>query len=164
MLKTRNLKLIFIFVALLGSPAIFAQVQAPVQASPAAAENVSDADLQKFAEAYIGIQQENQKAQQQMAAKIEESGLELNRFNEIHKASMDPNTEVEATDDELAKHKAAVGELEKMQPALEAKMQGIIKDSGLTMEKYQAVAMSIQSNKDLQQKLQGILMKMTQQG
>ncbi|QLE01172.1 DUF4168 domain-containing protein [Galbibacter sp. BG1] len=162
MLKTKSLKIIFIFVALLGSTTIFGQVQAPQPAAPAKATNVSDADLQKFAEAYMSIQQENQKAQQQMAAKIQEEGLELERFNEIHKASMDPNTEVEATDEELAMHKAAVSELEKMQPALEAKMKGIIEESGLTMERYQTVAMSVQADQGLQQKLQGIMMKMTQ--
>lgn len=160
MLTVKRLKIALIFVAILVSVNMFAQAQPSV--TPAKAENVSDAELQQFADAYMAMQKENQQAQQVMAKTIEEEGLELDRFNEIHKASMDPNTEIEASEEEIAMHKAAITKLEKLQPEFEAKMKTIIEDSGLSLDRYQALGAAIQADQALQQKLQGIMMKNVQ--
>ncbi|MEJ4089922.1 DUF4168 domain-containing protein [Galbibacter orientalis] len=160
MLTVKRLKIALIFVAILGSVNMFAQAQPSV--TPAKAENVSDAELQQFADAYMAMQKENQQAQQVMAKTIEEEGLELDRFNELHKASMDPNTEIEASEEEIAMHKAAITKLEKLQPEFEAKMKTIIEDSGLSLDRYQALGAAIQADQALQQKLQGIMMKNVQ--
>ncbi|MCF8713672.1 DUF4168 domain-containing protein [Joostella atrarenae] len=159
MLVLKRLKIVFLFVALLGSVSAFAQVPAP---APAPAENISDAELQQFAEAYMGIQMKNQEAQQAMTTTIKDHGIALDRFNEIQQASMDPNKEVDASEDELAKHKAAIADLEKLQPKFQSQMETVITDTGLSIERYQAVASSVQASKELQQKLQGIMVKMQQ--
>ena len=95
---------------------------------------------------------------------IKDEGLELQRFNEIQEAKMNPQASVEASDEELKKHAAVIGELEKMQPELEAKMETIIEENGLTLDRYKAVAMALQQDKSLQQKFQGIMMKRQKSG
>ena len=52
--------------------------------------------------------------------------------------------------------------LEKLQPEFEAKMKTIIEDSGLSLDRYQALGAAIQADQALQQKLQGIMMKNVQ--
>ena len=51
-----------------------------------------------------------------------------------------------------------------MQPELESRMEEVINDTGLTMERYQEVAAAIQADRELQQELQAIMVKKTQGG
>ena len=43
-------------------------------------------------------------------------------------------------------------------------MAGIIEDHGLTLDRYKAVAMALQQDKELQKKFQGIMMKKQTEG
>lgn len=154
MLKSVKLNL-FLFLATLGTISMSAQTEA---------KKVTDQELNKFANAYQAVQVENQKAQQEMVAMIEESGLDVEKFQNIQKAQMDPNTEVEATEKELTAHKQVMAEIQAMQPKLQSEMEGLIKKQGLTMQRYQEVAAAIQTNQELQQQLQAIMMKKQTQG
>ena len=154
MLKSVKLNL-FLFLATLGTISMSAQTEA---------KKVTDQELNKFANAYQAVQGENQKAHQEMVAMIEESGLDVEKFQKIQKAQMDPNTEVEATEKELTAHKQVMAEIQAMQPKLQSEMEGLIKKQGLTMQRYQEVAAAIQTNQELQQQLQAIMMKKQTQG
>ena len=154
MLKSVKLNL-FLFVAMLGTLGMSAQT---------ASKDVSDQDLNKFADAYQAVQMENQKAQQEMMVIIQDNGLEVARFQEIQQAQTDPNTKLDATEKELASHKAIIDNFQKMQPELESRMEEVINDTGLTMERYQEVAAAIQADRELQQELQAIMVKKTQGG
>ena len=154
MLKSVKLNL-FLFLATLGTISMSAQTEA---------KKVTDQELNKFANAYQAVQVENQKAQQEMVAMIEESGLDVEKFQNIQKAQMDPNTEVEATEKELTAHKQVMAEIQAMQPKLQSEMEGLIKKQGLTMQRYQEVPAAIQTNQELQQQLQAIMMKKQTQG
>ncbi|SDX44619.1 DUF4168 domain-containing protein [Aequorivita viscosa] len=148
MFKSLKLKSLFLFVTVLGSVASFAQ------------ENeVSDAELNKFADAYINMQMQNQEAQQEMIAIIQNEGLKVERFSEIDQATMDPNKESDATPAELKMHANATDKMKKMQPALEKKAIEGIESKGLTFERFQELATVIQQDQSLQQRLQDILMK-----
>ncbi len=114
--------------------------------------DVSDADLDKFAKAYPQVQQENQKAQKKMAGVIEGEGMELQRFNEIQRAKMQ-NKEADVTKDEEKQVKKITSKLDKLQPELQKKVQGAATSTGLSIEKFQKIAIAIQSNPDLQKKL-----------
>lgn len=99
----------------------------------------------------------NQEAQKEMMTVVQEKDFELQRFNEIHQANMDPEKEIETTDAEDKKYKAVVSELEEMQPELQKKMQEVISESDLSMERYQQLAMALQSDAALQQRLQAMM-------
>lgn len=122
-------------------------------------EKVSDAQLQKFAEAYQTVQQVNQQIQQEMVTAIEAEGITAKRFNEIYQAEMDPEVEADATEDEMVKQKAALKKIEGMQGGVQEDMQNKIKEKGLTLEQYENIGAQLQNSPELQKKLQGILMK-----
>ncbi|WP_416441776.1 DUF4168 domain-containing protein [Leeuwenhoekiella sp. A16] len=162
--KNNILKLV-LAGALIGGMSLTTQAQeTTAPAATTAATEVSTAELNKFADAFKEVQVENQTAQQEMMGIIKDKGLNIQRFNEIQKSTMDPNSKLEVTDEEMKMHAAIVGELEKMQPELETKMEAIIEDSGLTLDRYKAVAMALQNDKGLQQKFQSILMKKQTEG
>jgi len=149
MLKSINFKSVFLFIAMLGTIGLSAQTEA---------KKVTDEELNNFADAFQEVQMENQKVQQEMMTMIQENGLDVNRFQEIQKSQMDPNSTAEVTEKEMTAFKTVMSKIEKMQPELQAQMAEIIKKKGLSMERYQEVGAAIQADAGLQQKMQTMMM------
>jgi hypothetical protein len=118
-----------------------------------AQEKISDENFDKFVEVFQTIQQENNKAQMEMASIIEGEGLTTQRFNEIFQADQNPQKESDATAEEKKQHAAAMVKLEAKNKELQKKMEGMIESAGLTMEQYQNIYKKIQTDQELQQKL-----------
>ncbi|SDZ94099.1 DUF4168 domain-containing protein [Psychroflexus halocasei] len=116
--------------------------------------SVSDADLDKFVDAYTAVQQESQKVQQEMMSVIQEAGLEPQRFNEMYEASMTEGKEVEATADEQKKFDKAMADIKMKQASVQEDMEKKIKEAGLDMMTYQGIMQKLQTSPELQQKLQ----------
>lgn len=143
----------------MGSAPLVAQTTQP-EAMPQQSQekiDVSDAELGKFADAFKQVQVISQQAQVQMAKTVEDEGLDVERFNEIHKASIDPNAETDTTPEELEKHKAIIAGLDTMQKDFEQNITKIIENQDISVERYQQVAMALQTDADLQQRLQKML-------
>ncbi|APS40118.1 DUF4168 domain-containing protein [Salegentibacter sp. T436] len=158
MIKSKKIAGLLFAFALLGSASVFAQTQQlPQQQQQTVDIDVSDEELSKFADAYQKIRMVNQQAQQEMAKKVEDSGFDIQRFNEIHQASLDPNTEVDATEDELTKHKEVVSEIEGMQGEFQKEMENAISEEGLDVARYEKIAMALQTDTELQQRLQQLM-------
>ncbi|TDN81581.1 uncharacterized protein DUF4168 [Salegentibacter sp. 24] len=156
MIKMKRIASLLFAFALLGSATIIAQNQQLPQ-QQAVEIDVSDQELSKFANAYQRIRLVNQKAQQEMVKKVEGSGFEIKRFNEIHQASLDPNTEIEVSADEKEKHKAVVAEIESMQGKFQEQMENAITEQGLEVERYEKIAMALQTDTELQQRLRELM-------
>lgn len=118
---------------------------------------VNDAELTEFAQVFQQMRMINQKAQQEMVAVVQDEEFELQRFNEIHQAKMNPNKEVETSEEEDKKYELVVAELETIQPKFQKKMQEVISESELSMERYQQLAMALRTDQELQQRLQAIM-------
>lgn len=142
--------LLFLFA--IGTASVAAQ-STNMQAQQQKVE-VSDAELTEFAEVFQKMRMLNQQIQQEMMAVVKEKDFELQRFNEIHQAKMDPEKDIETTDKENKKYDAVVSELETIQPEFQQKMQTVIQDSDLSMERYQQLAMALRSDAELQKRLQ----------
>jgi hypothetical protein len=113
---------------------------------------VNDQDLEKFVVIYKQVQVENENFQEGMVEKIEAEGMDVQRFNEIHNAQMNPQVETDASESELQTHKEIVEVLEKEQTVFQEKVSKIIVKEGLTLEKYQEIFAALQSDQNLQQK------------
>lgn len=150
MFKSMKFKSLLFLFALMGSTLTFAQ-------------DISDTQLAQFADAYIKVQEENEKAQHEMIAVVEKEGLEIERFSAIQQAAMDPSQESNVTPEEMEKVGNAMTKLEAMQPELEKKAIAGIESTGITLEQFQAIGMAIEQDATLQQKLQTILMERVQQ-
>ena len=85
-------------------------------------EKVTDAQLKKFADAYMSVQKSNQAIQQEMVSAIENEGLSPERFNEIYEANMDPEKDAKATDEEMEQQKAAMTKIQEIQQSSQEKM------------------------------------------
>ncbi len=151
----KNLLSSLVFILALSAMPLMAQTPAMPQQQEEL--EVSDAELLKFAEVFQQMRMINQKAQQEMIQAVEAEELELQRFNEIHQGKMDPSKEVKTTDDEDQKYDAVIAELQEIQPKYQEQMQTAISESGLSMERYQQMAMALQSDAELQKRLQEMM-------
>lgn len=150
-MRIRKLLNVFILVFVMGSATVVAQnTKMPQQQNI----EVSDSELSEFAKVFQQMRVINQEAQQQMIQVVQDSDLKLERFNEIHQANLDPNKEVKTTDAESKKYEVAVTKLETIQPKFQERMKNLIDNSSLSVERYQQLAMALQSDASLQQRLQ----------
>lgn len=130
------------------------------QAQQVAPSDVSDQELQQVASAIMKMQIFNQQIQQQMIDAVETQGLDAQRFTEIQQAQQNPNQESSATDEELKNFELASDELMKIQMEAQKEMEEMITGEGLTLERYEGIAMLIQQDTSMQKKFQSIMQEM----
>ena len=120
---------------------------------------VTDAELNKFAAVFQQMRMMNQQVQQKMAQVVADEEMEIQRFNEIHKAKMDPSIETEATKEEKEAYKEIVAEIEKVQLDFQETIEEKIQESGMTVERYQQIATRLQTDAELQERLKNSFQK-----
>ncbi|MFW5877875.1 MAG: DUF4168 domain-containing protein [bacterium] len=128
-------------------PGVFAQAE----------QEISDKEMKQFATIIQEVAAINQQTQQKMISTLEEEGFEVQRFNEIIQAQQDPTKEIELKEGEKKKFEDANRKLGEIQDKAQVKMEEKIVDEGLTVNRYQEIAALVQSNPELQQKLQEYL-------
>ncbi|MBA4744237.1 MAG: DUF4168 domain-containing protein [Muricauda sp.] len=142
----KSFKTLVVCVATIGACA-FSNVNAQEQVE------VTDAELSKIASAFQGIQKVNMEAQQKVMKTVEESGFEANRFNELYQASASPEKTVDASDDEKERFGKLMNEIQQMQVGFTEQIEEIISNEGMSIERYQKIAMALQSDAELQGRL-----------
>ncbi len=140
------------------------QMQEAIGQQPQAVqpEDVSEEELQQVASAIMKMQVFNQQIQQKMIDAVELKGLNAQRYTEIQQSQHNPDQDINATAEEMTNFEAANEELMKIQMEAQQQMEGIIAEEGLSMERYEGIAMLIQQNPEMQQKFQQIMQQMNQ--
>lgn len=146
----KSIKTLVVCFMAVGASA-FSQINAQEQVE------VSDSELNKIASAFQDIQKVNMEAQQKVMKTVEESGFEANRFNEMYQAAASPEKTVDASDEEKERFGKLMNEIQQMQVGFTQKIEKIIVDEGLSMERYQTIAMALQSDTELQGRLRAAL-------
>jgi endonuclease III len=136
-------------------PAPQGQQQAPQ------AKDISQEELEKFANAVEQIQTIQQESQQQMAQAVESTGLSKQRYKQIGKAQRNPNAEgtSEVSDQEMQKFQQAQSKLAEIQKQSQSKMEQAVKDVGLEMQQFNRIFAAIQDNDELQKKVRQMIQK-----
>ncbi len=122
-------------------------------------EKVTDAELDQFATVFQQMRMMNQEVQQKMAQTVAEENMDIQRFNEIHKAQLDPAKEVKTSEEEQEKYEEIVAEIEDVQLDFQEKMEEAIQKSGLSIERYQQIATRLQTDAELQERLRNSFQK-----
>ncbi|MER3318992.1 MAG: DUF4168 domain-containing protein [Allomuricauda sp.] len=146
----RSFKTLVVCITAIGASS-FSQVNAQEQVE------VTDAELNKIASAFQGIQKVNMEAQQEVMKKVEESGFDANRFNELYQASASPEKTVDASDEEKERFGKVMSEIQQMQVGFTEKIEEIISNEGMSIERYQTIAMALQNDTELQGRLRTML-------
>jgi hypothetical protein len=141
--QSKKLILAFMFI----STAAFAQ------------QEVSDAELGNFANAVISIQEINMEAQNTMMEVVSQSGISLERFNELYEASMMENEQVLSamTAEETQKMEGVMARFEAMYAVFENRMEAAIVKENISVERFETIAGLMESDMALQMRLQALM-------
>jgi hypothetical protein len=131
------------------------QMEDPQMQQSPEAQNISDEELEKFIDIDMQLQPMQQQAQQEMVAKVEEKGMAVEKYQEIAQSQQQGDTAA-FTDDELQSFNEINEDLSEIDSQLRQDVETKIEEEGVTMERYQEIAMAINQDPNLQQKLQEI--------
>lgn len=120
-------------------------------------DQISDEELGMFASAVQEIQILDQQAQQKMVKAIEEEGLEVQQFTSIQKAESNPQQEAETDEETLEKYNNARQKVTKLQQKVQGKMEKKIKETGLSVNRYQVISNKVQQDPELMKKVQKMI-------
>jgi predicted ribosome quality control (RQC) complex YloA/Tae2 family protein len=141
-----------LFVITIGISGAFAQM--PQQMPEQQSSDVSENELEQFAQAFKEIQVIDYQVQMEMLNTVQEEGIDVDRFNEFLAAQQNPAQPFNASEEELQQFISAYQEIEEIQQQALQQMQNSIEEHELTLERYQEIAMTIQANPELLEKLQ----------
>lgn len=128
--------------------------------------DVSDQEIEDFAEAARKIQELNMKMQQDVGQMIKDEGMETQRFNEIHSSqqSQQPGQkQPDISDQEMKQYQNILKKLENKQSDAQSKMQKAIENAGLTMQRYEQISNSARQDTALMKRLRKALQSSMQQ-
>ncbi|MDB9371962.1 DUF4168 domain-containing protein [Nodularia sphaerocarpa] len=120
---------------------------------------VSQEELQKFASVLPTLQEIGQTSQQMSVQIIEESGLSVERFQELSEAQQSPGAEPSspATPEEQQSFNQIAPEIESIQQETLTKQEEAVRAGGLEPNRFNEIVIAIQQDPALQQQVQQLI-------
>ena len=115
--------------------------------------DVSSKELKVFAKIFKNVQSKNKAAQQRMAKVIQDEGITIERYQKLAKEKQNPNSEVTASEEEKKKMKLIEQSFVEIQNEFKSKITKMIKEEGMTIQRYQEVYQLVRQDKSLQEEL-----------
>lgn len=129
------------------------QMQPP---KPAAPDSVSEQELQKFANVTDSAQSIQKEVQSKVQTLVEDEGMKFSRFQKIMMSQRNPQSSVSPTSEEQKKIKAIQPQLMKINKQAQQQFVQLIQDEGLTPQRFQQIMRGVQTNQELQKRLQSV--------
>lgn len=114
---------------------------------------LTDADLKKLAKILNQLQALNMQSQEMMMAAVQKQGMDPQRFLEIRQSLQNPEAAKSLSADEKKKFETSMDAIGVVQVNVRKKMEGVLKKENISMDEYQEMMMSIQTDQNAQQKL-----------
>ncbi|MEX0985988.1 MAG: DUF4168 domain-containing protein [Bacteroidales bacterium] len=120
-------------------------------------QEVSNKELEQFAALYKQLRNIDKQTQLKMGQAVKKGGLQVQRFNDIRKAELNPDIKGNASPMEMRKYVKIEKELERIKAEKKKLVQQKIKTYGMTEKRYQDIITQIQSDLELQTKLRVLM-------
>ncbi|HYW18008.1 MAG TPA: DUF4168 domain-containing protein [Nodularia sp. (in: cyanobacteria)] len=120
---------------------------------------VSQEELQQFAKVIPTLQKIGQTSQQRSAQIIEQSGLSVERFQELSEAQQSPGAEPSspATPEEQQSFNQIAPEIESIQKDTLSEQEEAVRAGGLEPNRFNEIMIAIQQDPALQQQVQQLI-------
>ena len=123
---------------------------------------VSDDELQTFANIMREAQAVQKQAQGTMMKAIQESGIEMKRFQEISRAKRQGN-EVEMSEEEKQAYSSIEQVMQEEQQKMKKKMSSIIEKYPMDQQRYMQINRALRKDKGMQKRLKQIISQQQKQ-
>ncbi|MDZ7691371.1 MAG: DUF4168 domain-containing protein [Balneolaceae bacterium] len=143
------------FVAVSAAHAQGGQMMQPPE--PASPDSVSEKELQKFANVTDSAQSIQKEVQSKVQTLVEDEGMEFARFQKIMMSQQNPQADsLDTSQEEMKTIKAIQPKLMQINKQAQQQFVQLIRSEGLTPQRFQAIMRGVQTNKELQQRLQSV--------
>jgi Domain of unknown function (DUF4168) len=131
--------------------------------------DISDAELQQFANVIPKLQEIERSAQQQLSQAIEEAGITQQRFNELYSSEQrSPNTPAPAPDsapqaatpatpEERESFNQVLAEIQTINQQVQTQKIDVLRSEGLQPQQFNRILAAVQQDPSLQQQVQQLL-------
>lgn len=123
---------------------------------------VTNEDLIVFMEIMNTLQPAGEAAQREMAAAVESENMTVDQYMAVEQAKMNPEAEI--SDEDLEKYAKASAKVDKIQADNKAKMEKMIEEQGMTVQKYETILNAVQTNPAMMEQIQRMMMEEQGQG
>jgi len=139
------------------APPTQSQPQSPAQQAPKV--QVSQEELQKFANAVKKLQPIQKNALSQITTAIKQQNLSEKRFGEIYQSKQSPQAQQTAkvTPEENKKFEQVNAKIRQIQKSAQSKMEQTVKSEGLEPPRFEQIFLAIRQDPQLLQKVRQML-------
>lgn len=116
-------------------------------------EDFTDEELKTFIQANKSVVQVQQAAEQKMMQAIEETDMDVNRFNEIATAQQDPQADAGASAEEMATFNEAAQKVMAVQRETQSEIAAAVEEEGMEFNEYRQIMMAYQNSPKVQQQI-----------
>ncbi|WP_277485610.1 DUF4168 domain-containing protein [Catalinimonas alkaloidigena] len=116
-------------------------------------EDFTDEELKTFIQANKSVVQVQQAAEQKMMQAIEETDMDVNRFNEIATAQQDPQADAEASAEEMATFNEAAQKVMAVQRETQSEIAAAVEEEGMEFNEYRQIMMAYQNSPKVQEQI-----------
>lgn len=142
-----------------------AQQQSPSTPSQSQSDspsiNVSEQEIQSFANAFEAVQSIQEESRQEMAQAIEEEGLTIQQYNELFREEQQSGTTdaegSQFSEEQQQQFEQADARIDEIEQEAQAQIEEAITNEGLEVERFEEIWMEVRKNPELQQQVQDIL-------
>ncbi|WP_143960085.1 DUF4168 domain-containing protein [Litoribacter populi] len=153
--KIFTLSFIFSFALILG---VMAQQQMPPQQQQQVNDNFTDEEYEKFVKINKEIIPLQEEMQGKMMKTIEDSGLDVDRFNELAQAQQAGNIkEVSQDPEEMAKFNEAGQKVVEMNQEIGEAYQKKMTENDMDQQKFQEMMMAYQQSEKVRTKIDSMM-------
>lgn len=149
-------------VAFLFAGFSFSQAQdLPMQQEPVEPVEVSDEELEEWVDIFVEVQEINQQLQMQFQPIIQESGLDIQKFQEIMQAEEmgQPRDEIDASSSEMENYDEAMDQIMELQEEAEEEMVEFIEEEEMELDRYEEILIGINQDQELAERAEEIIME-----
>jgi hypothetical protein len=134
-----------------------AQSQPPAQ--PPAQPQVSQEELQKFANAVKKLQPIQENAQNQIVQAIQQEKLTEKRFGEIYQSRQNPQAQpaTKITPEENKRFDQANAKIVKIEQSTQGQMEQAVKGEGLEIQRFNQIFLALRQNPEMLQKVRQMI-------
>jgi hypothetical protein len=121
-------------------------------------DSFSDEEYEKFVDINVKLIPMQMEIEDKMVAIVEDTGLEVNRFQELMQAQQQGNI-MDASEDpqEIAKFNEAGQEVMKVQQESQEKLQKHITDNDMDLQKFQEMSIAYQQSPKVKEKVDALM-------
>jgi len=141
------------------APAQPQQTRPQPQTQPSPQAEVSQQDLQRFANAVKKLQPIQKQAETQIMQIIQQQKLSEQRFGEIYQARQNPQAKptTAISPEENKRFDQAAVKIQELQKTTQSRMEKAVREEGLEIPRFNQIFLAIRSNPALLQKVQQMI-------